>query len=97
MEKPYAIRFIEHHEMEIIIPLLQQLNSNIAQEVLESRLKDMLNQGYLCVGIFNAQKLIGISGLWVLTKYYVGKHIEPDNVFILPEYQGKGIGTLLMN
>ena len=57
----------------------------------------MMLQGYQCVGVYDDTKLVGISGIWVLTKYYVGKHIEPDNVFILPEYQGKGIGKLLMN
>lgn len=31
----------------------------------------------------------------MLTKYYVGKHIEKDSVCILPEYRGKGIGKLL--
>ena len=32
----------------------------------------------------------------MLTKYYIGKHIEPDNVDILPEYQAKGIGKQLV-
>lgn len=83
--------------MDSIVPLLAQLNPRISDDVLESRLKDMILQGYQCVGVFDIDKLIGISGIWMLTKYYVGKHIEPDNVFILPEYQGKGIGRLLMN
>lgn len=92
-----VIRLIEEQEMESIIPLWKQLNPNIAEDLLMSRLKNMLGQGYQCVGVIDAGKLIGISGIWLLNKYYIGKHIEPDNVFILPEYQGKGIGGLLMN
>lgn len=83
--------------MDSIVPLLAQLNPRISDDLLKSRLKDMILQGYQCVGVFEIDRLIGISGIWMLTKYYVGKHIEPDNVFILPEYRGKGIGRLVMN
>jgi GNAT superfamily N-acetyltransferase len=31
-----------------------------------------------------------------MTKYYVGKHIEPDNVIIHPDYRGSGVGEALM-
>lgn len=90
-----AIRFIEKEQMDSIIPLLVQLNPKITCSLLKDRLNDMVLQGYQCVGVFDGDKLIGISGIWVLVKYYVGKHIEQDNVIILPEYQGKGIGKLL--
>jgi diamine N-acetyltransferase len=79
-----------------IIPFLKLLNDTIADDTLESRLTEMFAQGYKCVGIFDEDKMIGLSGLWILTKYYVGRHIEPDNVIIHPSYQGKGIGELLM-
>lgn len=60
------------------------------------RLEEMVNQGYRCVGLYESERLIGICGLWLLTKYYVGRHIEPDNVIILPEYRSRGLGTRLM-
>ncbi|MGB6152903.1 MAG: GNAT family N-acetyltransferase [Pricia sp.] len=91
-----TIRFIDKEKIDSIIPLLRQLNANISEDVLRNRLKNMVLQGYQCVGVFDADNLIGISGIWVLHKYYIGKHIEPDNVCILPEYQGKGIGGMLM-
>ena len=90
-------KLIDDDQMVIIVPFLKSLKPEVSISTLEDRLKDMLLNGYKCVGIFDKQKLIGISGLWVLTKYYVGKHIEPDNVFISPEYQGKGIGSLLID
>ena len=73
------------------------LDNSIDANTLEARLDEMIAQGYQCVGVYDENELIGISGLWTLTKYYVGKHIEPDNVFILPKYQGKGIGELLLD
>ena len=91
------IELIESKDIFSIIPLLNVLNPNITQEILEIRLTEMVEQGYKCVGVFSeANKLVGISGLWVVTKYYVGKHIEPDNMVFLPEYRSKGAGKTLM-
>ena len=79
-----------------IIPLLKLLDNKIPDDILDSRLTEMFAQGYKCVGVFEEEKIIGISGLWILTKYYVGKHIEPDNVIIHPDYRGAGVGEELM-
>lgn len=92
----FDIRLIRPGEMETIIPLLRRLNGKIPTEVLQFRLQEMVLQGYQCVGVYDQKRLIGISGIWLLTKYYVGRHIEPDNVYILPEYQGNGLGQKLM-
>ena len=40
-------------------------------------------------------ELIGISGLWFLTRHYSGKTIEPDHVVISSKYRDKGLGKLL--
>ena len=90
------IRLVEQEEMEMIIPLIQQLNPNRSYEVLKNRLQEMVLQNYQCVGAYHDDRLIGISGIWMLTKFYIGKHIEPDNVFVSPEYQGKGVGQQLL-
>ncbi|WP_422861265.1 GNAT family N-acetyltransferase [Flagellimonas sp. W118] len=92
----YQIKFIEEQNRSEIVPFLKKLDASIPTEVLEERLLGMFQNAYKCIGVYHGSKLIGISGLWVLTKYYIGKHIEPDNVYILSEYQGKGIGKQLM-
>ena len=93
----FNVKFIMDDEIDIIIPLLLKLNTQLTEDILKERLQEMLKQNYKCVGVFDKDKLIGISGIWLLTKYYVGKHLEPDNVYILDEYQGKGIGKLLFD
>ncbi|MDB2607135.1 GNAT family N-acetyltransferase [Zobellia sp.] len=93
----YEIKLIKKDDLEAILPFLEKLNPAIGRTTLTVRLDEMKNQGYQCVGIYDNKKLIGISGIWILTKYYVGKHIEPDNVYILPEYQAKGLGKQLMD
>ena len=72
------------------------LDNNMQAEVLKERLEEMKQHNYQCRGMYDGEKLIAISGLWVLYKYYIGKHIEPDNVMVLPEYRGKGVGEEMM-
>ena len=91
-----TIELIDNKKINSIIPLLKILNTSISEKTLEERLSDMIKEGYQCVGAFDNDKLIGICGLWILTKYYVGKHIEPDNMIILPEYQNQKIGSKMM-
>lgn len=92
----YSVRLIPQDEMGVIIPYLRMLDSNIPEAVLQQRLEAMMQHNYLCAGVYDGDTLIGISGMWVLEKYYVGKHIEPDNVIIHPDYRGVGAGELLI-
>lgn len=91
-----SFRMIPSEEIHCIIPLLKILDTRFSDDTLKDRLDEMLDSGYQCVGIYENDKLIGVSGLWILYKYYVGKHIEPDNVILAHEYQGRGIGRQLM-
>lgn len=91
----YIIRLLNTDELHTILPFLQMLNENTSADIIESRLKEMEANNYRCVGVYDAGKLIGISGLWILSKHYVGKHIEPDNVIIHPDYRNKKIGEQL--
>ncbi len=92
-----TFNFIDSKNIHSIIPFLQLLHSNISEETLKERLSAMVKQNYQCIGIYDDKELIGICGIWTLIKYYVGKHIELDNVIVLPKYQSSGIGTKLMN
>lgn len=90
------IEFIPRDKIQSILPLLEKLDSKISRVTLQEHLNQMLEHNYQCIGVYDDEHLIGISGLWTLYKYYMGKHIEPDNVIILPEYRDKGIGRRLV-
>lgn len=79
-----------------IVPFLVLLNKEIPENIIANRLAEMFTRGYKCVGIFEKDNMIGLSGFWILTKYYVGSHIEPDNVIIHPDHRGAGIGEALI-
>ena len=91
-----TFNFIAKEDIYSIIPFLHLLHKNIPEEILKERLDEMIEFNYKCIGIFDEKRLIGICGIWILVKYYVGKHIEADNVIILPEYRNKKIGKDLI-
>ncbi len=98
MDNEFQIGFIPKENMNDILPLVQMLNNyKVPVETLKKRLQDMLLDGYQCLGAYKKEELIGICGIWVLNKLYVGKHLEPDNVFVLPEYRSAGIGKLMLD
>ncbi len=77
-----------------IIPLLTELNTTTPEEILKKRVHEMFSYDtYECVGAFDGNKLIGVSGLWYSTRHYIGKSVEPDHVIIDKTYRGKNIGA----
>ncbi|HZF65589.1 MAG TPA: GNAT family N-acetyltransferase [Chitinophagaceae bacterium] len=90
------IELIPKENISITLPLLSALNPSISQDEIRNRLAEMIETGYECVGVFDEETLVGICGIWTLTKIYVGRHIEPDNVIISPEYRSRQLGQQLM-
>lgn len=76
-----------------VIPLVQQLSDfKNSPELLTARFTEMLEQPYECHGVYLDEELIGVFGLWFLTKHYAGKMCEPDHIFIKEAHRNKGIG-----
>ena len=90
---PFIFKIIDKESINSIIPLVQKLNNNdVSDEVLKQRFSEMFSQNYECAGVFDGDKLIGVSGLWFCTRHYSGKSVEPDHVYIDDAYRGKGLG-----
>lgn len=91
------IKIIPKENILTVLPLMQIINDYTDEEVLKNRLIDMSNQHYKCVGMFYNEELIGIAGLWILTRHYAGKLLEPDHVIIKEAYRNKGLGKKMFN
>jgi len=89
-------RFLLKEEFESIIPYVSKLNPKLSRETIWLRLDEMKDQGVRCIGVFDSKKLIGMCSVWVQTRFYCGKMIEPDNVYIENEYRSLGLGKLLI-
>jgi GNAT superfamily N-acetyltransferase len=89
------IKLIEKENIFTILPLLKELNTNTPEIVLKERLLEMTTQNYKCIGMYLNEELVGISGLWFLTRHYCGKTVEPDHVVIAEKHRNKGLGKKL--
>jgi len=90
--KDFKVKIIKKEEIFSIIPLLRILNENTPEKLLKERLKEMTNQNYECLGLYDQEQLIGICGLWYTTRHYIGKSAEVDHVIISSAYRNKGLG-----
>lgn len=89
------IRELTAQEMQLLYPLVEQLNDDLEQEQFTIYLADMLENRYRCVGAWGEGKLLGAMGFWVSTRFWTGKFLEIDNVVTDEAARGRGIGAKL--
>ena len=90
------IRLIDEEAFDPILPLLGLINPYMSREMLLDSLEAMRRQGYRCAYARYGGQYVGVLGLWIQTKFYVGKHVEYDNFYVKPFYRGRGIGTKML-
>ena len=92
-----AFNKILKEDFALVLPYLKKLHKQPPkEELLKERLLEMFGQNYECFGIYNADKLIGVFGLWFMTRHYAGRACEVDHIYIEDQYQGKGVGKSMM-
>lgn len=88
-----AFNKILKKDLHTVIPFISELGEYKTEtDVLEKRLGEMFDQNYECFGAFSSGELIGVFGLWFMTRHYAGRSCEPDHIFIKPSLQNRGIG-----
>ena len=59
----FTFKIIEKSNINSVIPLMQKLTQHkYPDEVLKERFAEMVNQNYECAGVYDGDKIIGISG-----------------------------------
>ncbi|CAN5171036.1 hypothetical protein BH23BAC2_BH23BAC2_10600 [soil metagenome] len=93
-----AFNKILKNELQLVIPFIQELGEfQTPASLLEERLGEMFDQNYECFGVFEEGEMIGVFGLWFMTRHYAGKSCEPDHVYIKDTHQNRGIGKEIFN
>jgi GNAT superfamily N-acetyltransferase len=83
-------------DFEAIYPLIVQLNKDMTVAVFRERLSAMREKGYRCIAACEGEKILGIAGFWVGTKFWCGKYIDMDNVVVDEAARGRNIGEALV-
>ena len=79
----FQFKIIPADSIEIVVPLVKKMSKeSITEALLLERFKEMVSQNYECIGVYDADKLMGVSGLWFCTRHYSGRSVELDHVFI---------------
>lgn len=88
-----SIKVLSRDQILDIIPLMiEYTEGKIDSALLETRFLEMSTQNYECAAMYDDDALIGIAGMWFMTRHYSGKSIEPDHVYIANNYRRKGLG-----
>lgn len=65
---------------------LKKVNEKNPDKLLKSRLLEMVQQNFECIGLYDQNKLIGICRIWLMTKHIIGKRAKVDHVIIDENY-----------
>ena len=76
--KKYDVKLV-NPELDILYPFIKELNPDLEYEDFELYLKEMVKNGFLVAGAFQNDNIVGITGIWLNTKFYSGKYLEIDN------------------
>lgn len=81
-------------DYQLAFPLIRELNPKLSKEKFIEHTQHMLSLGnYYLYLAFQNEKMIGICGYWIATKYYCGKYLEIDNFIIDAAYRSKNYGS----
>lgn len=91
------IKIIEKDKILDIVPLIQQMNTKTPLDLLKKRVLEMSEQNYECAVMYDNDKLIGVCGIWYMTRHYVGRSMEVDHVIMDNTYRGQGLGRIFFD
>lgn len=96
--KENSVKILDKEYISQILYLTKQLNPTIVISEIENRQLQMFEfANYKCFGLFENDKLIGVSSGWITVRLYSGKQLEIDNFIIDSTIQSKGFGKLFIN
>lgn len=73
------------------------LNPNKSNEEVEKNFTEMFTfENYNCFGLYQDEKLVGISGGWITVRIYSGKQLEIDHFVIDESIRSGGLGKIFV-
>lgn len=84
--------------LQDIIPLIQVLNPNKSADEISQNMQEMFTfSNYKCFGLFDGEKLVGLTSAWITVRFYSGKQLEMDNFVVDSGRQSSGYGKMIVD
>ncbi|MFN7311241.1 MAG: GNAT family N-acetyltransferase [Vampirovibrionales bacterium] len=91
------VDFVTQEDVVDVVRLLCLLNPDLSPELAEERWLQAMQESYQCVGAFVEGKLVGICGVWTLTRTYMGRSFDLEHYIVDEAFRGRDIGGAIMN
>ncbi len=84
-------------EMMQAFPLTHQLYPKMDLATYRANISEMVAMNdFRMVGAFHEEKLVGVSGYWVLRMLYCGRYLQVSNFVVDENIRGLGIGRKIL-
>jgi GNAT superfamily N-acetyltransferase len=88
-----------HSEVELraAFPVMRELRSGIDEDHYLGLINEMMLQGYRLLALQQADQILALAGLAVLTNLYYGRHVWVYDLVTTSEARSQGYGRLLLS
>lgn len=84
-------------EITLAFPILIQHHKHISENDFLKYIDEILEEkNYQMIGAYLENKLVGIAGYWILTRFYSGKYIQVGNMVVNENLRSSGIGKKIL-
>ncbi len=91
------VDFVTQDHVADVVRLLCLLNPDLSPELAEERWLQAMQESYQCVGAFVEGQLVGICGMWTLTRTYMGRSFDLEHYIVDEAFRGRNIGGAIMD
>lgn len=91
--KNITVQHLSLDHLDDILNITQHLNPGLPVSDVKERQISMFDfENYTCFGLFEDDKLIGVSSGWITVRIYSGRQLEIDSFIIDSTLHSKGYG-----
>jgi GNAT superfamily N-acetyltransferase len=85
-------------EIALAFPILTQHHKHISEKnFLKCVDEILLEKNYQMIAGYIDDKIVGIAGYWVLTRFYSDKYIQVGNMVVDEKHRNLGIGKTILD
>jgi GNAT superfamily N-acetyltransferase len=89
--------FDKNSEMMLAFPLIKQMYPKLDIVAYKENINEMTEGGnYKMLAVFMDENLVGITGFWMLRRFYCGRYIQIGNMVVDANKRGAGIGRVIL-